>query len=180
LGLTTARTGQEPLGYPRARVIGGCSAINGCVASWGSSRDYDAWADAGCIGWSARELEPLFEEVTTRFQARVYRRDELTPYQRAWVEAGPIVGIPEVADLNALDGDQGIAPSAFNIVDGVRWNAAFAFLDPVRSRPNLQICGEALVDRLNFSDGRLSSVEVIVAGKRRTIATPTVILCAVP
>ncbi|MFL5759168.1 MAG: GMC family oxidoreductase [Thermomicrobiales bacterium] len=162
--------------FERARVIGGCSAHNGCAAVWGSRRDYDAWAAAGNDGWSTNDLLPLFETATQRLRVRTYDLDELTPFQRACLEAGPGAGLPIVENLNDLDEEIGISPSPVNIAGGVRWNTAFAYLDPVRHKPSLTICGGAMADRLTIENGRVTAVHVVdVNGLRRVNADRVVL-----
>ena len=100
--------------FERARVIGGCSAHNGCAAIWGSRVDYDGWADLGLHGWSADELLPLFDRAATRLRVRNYRPDEITPFHQACLAAAAHVGIPNDADLNDLDQDEGMAASPVN------------------------------------------------------------------
>ena len=96
-------------------------------------------------------------------------RSDLTPFQAAAHAALETMGIPPTDDLNDLDESQGVSPSPVNIDDGVRFNTAFAYLDPVRGKPNLTIAGNAMVDRLTVSGGRVTGAEVIVDGKRVTI-----------
>ena len=67
-----------------------------------------------------------------RMRVRLYRAEQLTPWQHAWYDAAPEVGMPRLVDLNDLDESAGFAPEAVNIEDGVRVNSAFAYLDPVR------------------------------------------------
>src|ERR1700688_203418 len=116
--------------YERARVIGGCSSHNGCAAIWGSSVDYDGWAALGNPGWSTDELRPLFQAASERLRVRIPAPTEITPFQRIAMDAAADAGIPRVADLNNLDENIGRAPSPANIVNGVRFNTAFAYLDP--------------------------------------------------
>ena len=120
------------IAFERARVIGGCSSHNGCAAIWGSAVDYDDWVAAGNPGWSSAELVPLFELAMRRMSVRTYSDEEITPFHRAALEAAPAIGIPRDVDLNDLTQDVGIATFPLNVVDGVRFNSAFAFLDPVR------------------------------------------------
>ena len=127
--------------FERAKVIGGCSSHNGCAAIWGSRVDYDGWADMGLAGWSSAELLPVFARAAERLRVRRYARHEVTPFQQACLDAAPGAGIPLTDDLNDFDQDEGMATSPVNILDGTRWNAAFAYLDPVRQRPNLTIAG---------------------------------------
>ena len=144
--------------FDRARVIGGCSSHNGCAAIWGSRRDYDGWAAAGNPGWSTDELLPLFRAATKRLRVRRYAPEEVTPFQAACLRAAAGAGLPLVDDLNDLDEDVGMAASPVDIHDGVRWNTAFAYLDPVRERPNLTIRGDTPVDRLAIEGGRVVGV----------------------
>ena len=149
--------------YARARVIGGCSSHNGCAAIWGSRVDYDGWAALGNPGWSTDELRPLFEAGSERLRVRIPEPAEITPFQRASLDAAVDAGIPRVADLNNLDENLGMAPSPANIANGVRWNTAFAYLDAVRERSNLTIVGNATCDRLEIKSGRVSAI--VVAGR---------------
>jgi choline dehydrogenase len=149
--------------YERARVIGGCSSHNGCAAIWGSSVDYNGWAALGNSGWSTDELRPLFRAASERLRVRIPEPGEITPFQRIAMDAAADAGIPRVADLNNLDENLGMAPSPANIANGVRWNTAFAYLDPVRERSNLTIVGDSACDRLEIGSGRVSAV--FVAGR---------------
>jgi choline dehydrogenase len=149
--------------YARARVIGGCSAHNGCAAIWGSRVDYDGWAALGNPGWSTDELRPLFEAGSERLRVRIPESAEITPFQRGALDAAVEAGIPRVADLNNLDENLGMAPSPANIANGVRWNTAFAYLDAVRERSNLAIVGNTTCDRLEIKSGRVSAI--VVSGR---------------
>lgn len=159
--LRTARSsGAGALDLPRARIIGGCSAHNGCTASVGARFEYDEWAALGNPGWGADEVAPLLESVRERFKVRRYTMPELTPPQRAFVEAGVAAGLPFADDLDDLEAAEGIGPMPVNIADGVRWNSAFAFLDPVRDRPNLTIAGGITVTGLSFDGNRVTGAFV--------------------
>ena len=144
--------------FERAKVIGGCSSHNGCAAIWGSRVDYDGWAAKGLEGWSSAELLPVFARAAERLRVRRYAPQEITPFQRACLDAASPAGIPLTEDLNDFDEDEGMAASPVNIADGTRWNAAFAYLDPVRARPNLTIAANCQVDRLVVDRGVVTSV----------------------
>jgi choline dehydrogenase len=161
------------VGFERARAIGGCSDFNGTTQTWGHRRDYDDWAP----GWGADELKPLFDEGTRMMRVKRYRADELTPWQHAWYEGGSVLGLPQLETLNDLDQTVGFAPEDNNIVDGVRWNTAFAYLDPVRHLPNLRIVGEAHVDRVLINNGRTTGVLVVSAGQGVEVRATNVIVC---
>ena len=162
-GYRSGKEASRVITYERARVIGGCSSHNGCAAIWGSSADYDGWAALGNPGWSTAELRPLFHAASERLRVRIPAPDEITPFQRIAMDAAAAAGIPRVADLNNLDENIGMGPSPANVVDGVRFNTAFAYLDPVRARSNLTIVGDSVCDHLEIKSGRVSAV--IVAGR---------------
>ena len=138
----------------RARILGGCSAHNACLVVWGSRQDYDEWGE----GWTFGELEPYLRRAEAAIRTRRDRTDDLSPFHRAMLEAGPRVGLPRLADLNDLDATAGIAPAPVNAVGAVRWNTALAYLDDARSRPNLTIVDETLVDRVEITDGRAAGI----------------------
>ncbi|KZE42354.1 GMC family oxidoreductase [Microbacterium sp. T32] len=175
-GYDSGETYPWKVGFERARAIGGSSDVNGCTQTWGHRRDYDAWAEAGLAGWAADDLLPLFEEGMRRLRVHRFTADELTPWQHAWYDAAPAVGMPRVETLNDLDEAAGFAPEDMNIQDGVRINAAFGYLDPVRSLPNLTVVGEALVDRVVVAHGRATGVVVHHRGEVVEVRAGTVVL----
>jgi choline dehydrogenase-like flavoprotein len=154
----------------RARIIGGCSAHNACLVVWGSRADYDEWGE----GFTFAELEPYLRRAETSIRTRRDRTDDLSPFHRALLEAGPRVGLPRLADLNDLDATVGIAPAPVNAVGAVRFNTAFAYLDEARSRPNLTIVPETLVDRVEIAGGRA----VGVVSDRGRLTAGTVVVAA--
>ena len=166
------------LDFPRARVLGGCSAHNGCTAAIGARADYDEWEDAGNPGWGSDSMVPLLEMVRSRFRVRTYTTDELTPVQTGFVEAGQAAGLPFADDLDSIEAGPGIGPMAANIVDGVRWNSAFAFLDPIRGKAHLRIADRTLVDRLIIEGGEVAGVVAIRSGERTEVRADRVVLCA--
>ena len=149
----------------RARILGGCSAHNACLVVWGSRADYDEWGD----GWTFAELEPYLRRAEASIRTRADRTNDLSPFHRALLEAGPRIGLPRLADLNDLDATIGIAPAPVNAVGAVRWNTAFAYLDEARSRPNLTIAPETHIDRVEIAGGR--AVGVVSDGERLTADT---------
>lgn len=165
------------LAFERACVVGGCSAHNGCAEIWGSRLDYDHWMALGNPGWATDDLLPFFRAGAERLRVRRYRDEEITPFHSACLAAAPGAGIPVVDDLNDLDEDVGMATSPVNIVDGVRWNAAFAYLDPVRDRSNLTIAGNVLTDRLIVRGGRVEAVAVVHEGAAVAVRAGRVVVC---
>jgi choline dehydrogenase len=163
--------------FQRASMVGGCSSHNGCAAIWGSRLDYDAFAAAGLTGWSRDELEPLLRAASGRMRVRIPEEAELAPFHRAALASLVALGVPRVHDLNDLDADTGVAPSPVNIAGGVRWNAALAYLDPVRERASLRICGDAPAERLLVDGGRVRGAVVRRAGEP-VVEAERVIVCA--
>ncbi|MFF2844267.1 GMC family oxidoreductase [Paenarthrobacter sp. NPDC057981] len=171
-------SGEGTLDLPRARILGGCSAHNGCTASVGARFEYDEWAAAGNPGWAASDVEPLLDWVRDRFRVRTYTMEELTPPQRAFVNAGVAAGLPFADDLDDIEAAEGIGPMPVNVVDGTRWNSAFAFLDPVRDRPNLTIAAGVEVQRLDIVDGVARGLFVLHGGEERYIKAGRVVVSA--
>ena len=166
------------LDLPRARVLGGCSSHNGCTAAIGARKDYDDWVGAGNYGWSAKEVEPLFNLVRNRFRVRTCNLEELIPIQAAFVAAGQSCGMPLAFDLDQYEAGVGIGPMAANVMDGVRWNSAFAFLDPVRHQSHLTVAGNVLVDRVLIEHGGAVGVSVVTGNETAIIRADRIVLCA--
>jgi choline dehydrogenase len=158
--ITGTATPGRTLDLPRARVLGGCSSHNGCTASIGAREDYDEWSRWGNPGWDAATVEPLLHWTRDCFRVRRYRMDELTSAQAAFVRAGMNTGLPFADDLDDIEAGPGIGPMPVNIVDGVRWNAALAFLDPVRHQPGLTVAGDTTVRRVVFDGNAAVGIEV--------------------
>jgi choline dehydrogenase len=174
------RSGDELSGralpYERARVIGGCSTHNGCTVSWGHRLDYDAWAARGLPGWSAEDLLPLFGEASLRMRVRRFRDDEIAPFHRAFIDAGLGMGMPELDDLESLDGVSSVCAEPSNSPEGVRWNAAFAYLDPVRGRPELEVRGGVTVTHIAVEGGRAIGVDLVDGGVADTVWADLVVV----
>jgi choline dehydrogenase len=173
-----ASTGRPEHPLERARVMGGCSSHNGCASIWGSRVDYDNWAALGNAGWSADELLPFFKLANETLRVKRISSSEITPWQQACLDTAPKIGIPQVADLNDLDEDIGMSTSPVNIVDGVRWNTAFSYLDPLRGNERLTIRGRMQVDRLQLEGNRVVAIEAIGPDGSVMIEAGRVIVCA--
>ena len=125
------RDDQEDRSQLRARILGGCSAHNACVILAGAPADYDEWGP----GWTGDELAPYLERARVGLATRQIDHADLSPWHAAFAEIG--AGDAIVHDVNMT-------------ADNVRWNAAFAYVDPARERPNLSIVGDTVVDRVRF------------------------------
>lgn len=160
-GYAEERDDGSTVAEPRAKVIGGCSAHNQCAALWGMPEDYDRWAAAGNPGWAYADLRARIDQVEQCTQpesphrglrgalpTRPYGDAELSAWPLAFLQAAEGAGFPRLADLSAPEPAQGVGPFHANILDHTRWNAAFAFLDPVRDLPNLTVYDQTIADRL--------------------------------
>lgn len=190
------RTGAEPglggrsLIYPRGRVLGGCSSINGMIYMRGQRQDYDQWAEiAGDPSWRWDQVLPVFKRSEDhhrgadefhgvggewRVEAQRLRWDILD----AFASAAEQEGIPRVADFNRGD-NFGVGYFDVNQRRGWRWNTAKAFLRPVRERPNLQVMTGAHAERLLFEGTRCVGVQVRRDGQSASVrAAREVVLAA--
>jgi choline dehydrogenase len=167
-------------GWPswRARVLGGCSAHNGCFIVWGSPADYDEWAQAGNPGWSHAALDPCRRRAEQALRTRPSRLEDLEPFNRAGLDGAVELGRPLLEDFDDPRATEGAAVIKVNAVGAVRWNAAFAYLDPARGRPNLTIMPDTLVDRLRLEGSRVAGVFVRVDGREVEVAADLVVVAA--
>lgn len=165
------------LDFERARVIGGCSAHNGCSAVWGARADYDGWAALGNPGWSLAEVRPLLAAADRRLRVRRFRPEEVPPFQQASYDAMLGIGLPR-SDINDPEADAGVDFCPMNSHAGIRWNAAFGYLDPARHRRNLTVVGRALADRLLIEGGRVRGAIFIHEGQRIQVEAGRTVLAA--
>ncbi|MHC5347262.1 GMC family oxidoreductase [Metapseudomonas furukawaii] len=189
------RTEAEPglhgrsLGYPRGRVLGGSSSINGMIYMRGQAADYERWVELGNPGWGWADVLPLFLRSESHFggasafhndagEWRVERQrlswEILDAFRRAAAECG----IAPVDDFNTGD-NEGCGYFQVNQRSGVRWNASKAFLRPVRQRPNLFVFTGFEAHRLLLEQGRAVGVAGRWQGLEHEVrARREVILCA--
>ena len=170
------RAQPEAIPYLRARVIGGCSSHNYCNASVGHRCDYDGWAKMGNPGWDWESVAPAFARAQQAMRVHTPDAEGLTPYHVSFLDGAAEVGIPRVPEFNNPDEATGVAPFPVNVSGGMRWNSAFAYLDPVRSRPNLNIVDNALVERVVLQGDRAVAVEVFADGERHTIQARRIVV----
>jgi choline dehydrogenase len=153
------------------RILGGSSAVNACMVIAGSPADYDEWGH----GWSWDDLRPFFDRAAAALRIAPANTESPTHFQTAFLQAAEAAGCERLADPNDPSAPVGVAPFPANVIDGRRWNAAFAYLDRARGRPNLTVRADTLVDRIELS-GR-TATGVVCADALRIEAT-TVILAA--
>ena len=156
------------LGYPRGRVLGGCSSINGMIYMRGQARDYDLWRQMGNPGWAWDDVLPYFRRSEdfahgademhgaggeVRVEEQRLHWELLDAFRAAAAEAG----IPPVADFNRGDNE---GSSYFQVTQkrGLRWSAARGFLRPALKRPNLRVLTGAEARHLVIEGGRVVGV----------------------
>ena len=175
--------------WPRGRVIGGSSSINGLIFIRGQHEDFDRWAMAGADGWSFREVLPYFKRyerfaggesewhgASGEFGVSPLRNDH--PYCDAWVAAGQELGLPRNDDFNGAS-TFGVGAYHLGIRNGWRTSAASAFLKPVIDRPNLTLLTGAQAERVTFERSRATGIEWNAGGIRESArAAREVILSA--
>jgi choline dehydrogenase len=131
--------------YARGKVVGGSSAVNGCLALRGIPADYDEWLHLGNTDWSWRTVEPIFRAIehdmdigdahhgqSGPIEVRRPPRGHLTPAQAALYEACTHLGFPETVDHNHPE-STGVGTGPLNVTAaGVRISTAIGYLQPAR------------------------------------------------
>ncbi len=176
--------------WPRGKVLGGSSTINGMMYMRGHRRDYDEWRQRGLTGWAYADVLPYFKAFERNlshpgddfYHGRI---GELTtekavganPLYRAWLDAAAAAGFPLTDDHNGRE-QEGLGFYDFNIDRGRRVTSATAFLTPVAHRPNLEIVTGAHVTGLVIENGRCTGVAYRRGNETRVVrAKREVALC---
>jgi choline dehydrogenase len=166
--------------WPRGRVLGGSSSINGLIFIRGQHEDFDDWERLGAVGWSYRDVlshfrryeryrggESQYHGALGEFEVSDLRNDN--PASAAWVEAGVEFGLPRNGDFN---GATTFGVGRYQLGIGRHWRAssASAFLHPALHRSNLTVITGAQVSRVLFKGQSATGVEWIKDGQRLTAA----------
>lgn len=188
------KTAPEPglngrsLAYPRGKVLGGCSSINGMIYMRGQAADYDGWRQMGNTGWGWEDVLPYFTKSEdhhagpTDFHGsggewKVSKQRLGWDILNAVQEGAKEFGIHPRADFN--DGDnEGSGLFEVNQKDGVRWNTSKAFLRPAMERPNLRVMTEAVTDRILLDGKRATGVAVRHKGRKMHVRAGREVLLA--
>ncbi len=169
--------GGRSLKYPRGRVLGGSSSINGMIYMRGQAADYDGWRQMGLSGWGWDDVLPYFKRAEDhyagesefhgvggeiRVEKQRLRWEILEAFQRAAAEWG----LPITEDFNRGDN---LGSALFDVTQrrGWRWSASDAFLKPVRGRANLKVVTGALVDRVVIEEGRAVGIAYRLGSEQR-------------
>ncbi|MEO0682123.1 MAG: GMC family oxidoreductase N-terminal domain-containing protein [Pseudomonadota bacterium] len=162
--------GGRAIGYPRGRVLGGCSSINGMLYLRGQAADYDGWRQMGCDGWGWDDVLPWFLKSEDHHDGgdgharggewRVEKQRLRWDILDAFADAAEAAGLPRSEDFNRGD-NEGVGYFEVNQRRGRRWSAATGFLRPAENRPNLSIRTHAQAAALTFEGARCTGVRLI-------------------
>lgn len=175
--------------WPKGKVLGGSSSINGLLYIRGQCADYDGWRQMGCEGWSYSDVLPYFRRAEHQERGEdewhgtggpQYVSDitEQHPVSAALLDAAVEAGIPRSKDINCAD-QEGVTWFQLFIKNGRRHSAAVGYLHPAMKRPNLSVKTEAQTARILFEGKRAVGVEYRWGGQTHTVkARREVVLCA--
>lgn len=177
------------LEWPRGKVLGGSSSINGLLYIRGQKEDYDLWRQLGNIGWGFDDVLPYFvkSESNENGSDAYHGADGPLAVSNirvkrgvtdAFIESAASIGIPKSDDFNG-ESQEGVGYFQLTKKNGLRWSSAKAYLKPARSRQNLSVVTHALARRIVFEGKKAVGVEISRNGKIETIrARKEVILSA--
>lgn len=171
-GLIARSRGGAGINVPQGRIIGGGAAINGAISLRGALADYDEWVAFGNPNWSWKDVLPFLRKIESDaapgddihghhgpIPLNRATEEELAPLQAAFIESAVAAGADYVWDLN-VPGAHGVGPVPMARVGNRRVSSAEAYLEPARSRPNLQVRGDTSVRRVLFEGTRAIGVEL--------------------
>ncbi len=181
-------SGGRAIKWPRGRIIGGSSSINGLIFIRGQKEDFDDWQSLGANGWDFQKVLPFFRKLECykggenqyRGNLGELKVDDLRlrhPACEAWLEAAKDWGLPFINDFNGRD-SFGVGRYQLTLDGRWRSSSATAFLHPVAKRSNLTILSNSLVQKIIFSGKRATGVEVKSNQSIKTFKAEKIILCA--
>lgn len=167
--------GFRGIAWPRGRIVGGSSSINGLIYIRGQHEDFDDWEKRGARGWSYKNVLPHFKTIERydRGDDIYHGRNGELPVSdlrnqnaacRAWVEAAGEYGLPRNADFNG-ETTHGAGSYQLSLNRRLRASASATFLKPALSRPNLTLMTQAHVTRVIIENGQATGVEWLSGGR---------------
>jgi choline dehydrogenase len=181
--------GDRTIKWPRGRILGGSSSINGLIYIRGQQQDYEDWAQSGAKDWDYASVLPFFKRSENYAGAEspyhgkggelgVSELRNNHPFCELWVQAAQELGLPRNHDFNGAT-EYGVGCYQLSISGGWRSSSAAAFLHPVRTRPNLTVLTHAHVTQVLMNNDQATGVEWLRAGQiSRAQAAREVILSA--
>lgn len=177
------------LQWPRGKVLGGSSSLNGLLYVRGQQEDYDRWEELGNPGWSYKEILPYFKKSEDQERGASPYHGVGGPLKVSdlrlrrkiadcFIEGAKDIGIPFNEDYNGAT-QEGVGYFQQTASKGLRWSTAKAFLRPARNRRNLQVITRAQTTRVLFEGKKAIGVEYRHGGRlHRILCDKEVILCA--
>lgn len=174
---TTAQTHMNgrAIRWPRGKVLGGSSSINGMMYMRGNRQDYDTWRQMGLKGWGYADVLPYFRRAEDNPERprnpyhgvggplRVARAKAENPLYHAFLQAGAEAGFPANDDFNGAE-QEGLGVYDFNIRDGHRESSSTAYLRPAAGRSNLTVRTRTHVTGIRIENGRATGVNLVRGG----------------
>ena len=166
------------LQWPRGKVLGGSSSLNGLLYIRGHRNDYDSWAAAGNHGWSYADVLPFFKKSEDQERGadeyhgvggplKVSNLRLRRPIADKFVQAAINSGIPQNDDCNGAE-QEGVGYFQQTSHKGFRWSTAKGFLKPALSRPNLKLVTRAQVTRVLFDGNKATGIKYKVGNRLST------------
>lgn len=180
----------HPIHAIRGKVVGGSSTLNGAVSSRATAADFERWTAYGLQGWTHADVLPFYKKLehTTAgadewhgrngiFPIHQLSFDEVSPLQRAFIEASESNGFERIDDFNA-DKQNGVGPYPMNVLNGERMNTGMTYLnEEVRKRANLIIIADTLVNKVVIENeeatGVLLANGTLINGKHIILSSGT-------
>ena len=164
--------------HRRGKLVGGSSMINGTIAVRAAPLDFDRWREHGAESWSFDDVRPYMERVETITPIRPIKPAHWSPVAEMFVDSFKEIGYRWVDDMNEPDAWDGIVGQwPQNRKSAVRQGTLVTYVREARSRPNLEIRGHSLTDRVLVESGRVAGVRYIdAAGEPHTVAAGVVLL----
>lgn len=167
------------MAWPRGKVLGGSSSINGLIYIRGQKEDFDLWRQLGCAGWSYDDVLPYFRKAENHEAgANEYRgaggplavsglrsKHEIND---AFIEGAKELGYPYNPDFNG-ESQEGVGPLDLTVRGMRRCSAAVGYLRPAMKRPNLKVEINALANRITFDGKRATGIEFTQNGTTRAV-----------
>jgi len=181
-------TGGRTHVWPRGKVLGGSSSINGLLYIRGQHADYDGWRQLGCAGWGWDDVAPYFRRAEHQERGSCDFHGQGGPLNvsdvttthavsDAVIDACEQAGIPRNADVNG-GGQEGVTYYQLTVKNGQRCSAAVAYLHPAMNRPNLRVETNALAGRILFEGKRAVGVEFRQNGEKRVAMAKAEVILA--
>ncbi len=174
--------------WPRGKVLGGSSSINGLIYIRGQAEDFDHWRQLGNTGWSFDDVLPYFRRAEDQIRGESalhgaggplavadVRNDD--PISKAFIKSAIDLGFPRNDDFNGAV-QEGAGYYQLTTRNGRRCSTAVGYLRPARKRPNLRVETDALAEQVLFEGRRAVGVRFRQHGALRTVrARREVVLC---